>query len=60
MAIINGMTLRIGDEVMGPTYSAYRFRLVSVSRRSAVLEWGGKNFELSMSGPGDRSTQLNE
>jgi hypothetical protein len=60
MAIINGMTLRIGDEVMGPTDSAYRFRLVSVSRRSAVLEWGGKNFELSMSGPGDRSTQLNE
>jgi len=60
MAIINGMTLRVGDEVVGPTDPNLRFRLVAVGRRSVVLEWGGRNFELSMSGPGDRSTHFNE
>ena len=60
LAVINGMTLRLGDEVISSPDSPYRFRLVAVGRRSAVLEWGGRKFELSMSGPGDRSTRFNE
>jgi hypothetical protein len=51
MAVINGRTYRLGDQVAGADGEPIRFSLVQVRQRSVVLEVEGRRFDLRMTSP---------
>lgn len=52
MAVIDGKTYRLGNEVPTAGGSQVRFTLTEVRRRSVILECEGRRFELQMASPG--------
>ena len=52
MAVISGRTYRPGDLIDSQDSGSIRFVLVEVQRRSVVLEYAGRRYELRMGGSG--------
>jgi cytoskeletal protein RodZ len=52
LAVISGRTFRVGDLVPAMNNEEITFRLTEVKRRSVILEWEGRTFELTMKSPG--------
>ena len=52
LAVINGEMCRLGGQVAADSDEGVSFTLVEVSRRSVLLEFEGRRFELKMDAPG--------